>query len=100
MDFSIANYLSLVSFASISWTSKGSEDYPNTNPATRRQWIEDLSGLINGINPTSHQITSILSLLSASVAQGVALPPYLHRKLIRDYSIPGTDGDICSTGNF
>lgn len=76
---SITNYLSLISFATISWTKNGSE-YPNSEDISRHQWLNDLGTLINSVNPTSHQITSILSLLSGSVTQGAALPPYIQSK--------------------
>jgi len=71
------NYLSLISYATQSWSRDGGSAYPNTIPATRRAWLDDLSRLVDTIGPTSHSITSILSLLSASVSQGIALPPFL-----------------------
>ena len=71
------NYLSLMSYATQSWTSSNGTLYPNSRPETRRQGLTDLSTLIDSIGPTSHNITSILSLLSASVSQGSALPPYI-----------------------
>lgn len=71
------NYLSLISYATKSWSKDHGSSYPNTLPSTRRAWLSDLSALIDTVNPTSHSITSTLSLLSASVTQGSALPPYL-----------------------
>jgi hypothetical protein len=71
------NYLSLMSYATNSWSINGGAAYPNTQPETRREWVEALNKLIDTINPTSHGITSVLSLLSASVTQGSALPPYI-----------------------
>lgn len=72
------NYLSLISYATQSWTTNTSSSaYQNTNPESRRQWLSDLTKLIDSVSPTSHQITSTLSLLSASVKQGIALPPYI-----------------------
>ncbi|PVH89756.1 hypothetical protein DL98DRAFT_401128 [Cadophora sp. DSE1049] len=73
----IMNYLSLMSYATQSWTASNGNLYPNSRPETRRQWLTDLSTLVDSIGPTSHNITSILSLLSASVSQGSALPPYI-----------------------
>lgn len=70
------NYLSLISYATQAW-SKESDLYPNTDPVTRRKWLNNLSVLTDSINPTSHHITSTLSLLSASVREGSALPPYM-----------------------
>jgi hypothetical protein len=71
------NYLSLMSYATNSWSKNEGAAYPNTKPETRREWVDALSKLVDTINPTSHGITSILSLLSASVTQGSALPPYI-----------------------
>lgn len=71
------NYLSLMSYATQSWSIDHGSAYPNTRPETRRQWLSDLTRLIDEVSPTSHQITSTLSLLSASVKQGNALPPYI-----------------------
>ena len=71
------NYLSLISYVTQSWTKDSEILHPNTDLAVRRKWLNDLTVLVDSINPTSHQITSTLSLLSASVKQGSALPPYL-----------------------
>ncbi|KAL2075689.1 hypothetical protein VTL71DRAFT_632 [Oculimacula yallundae] len=73
----IMNYLSLMSYATQSWSKDNGALYPNTSPSSRRQWLSDLALLIDSIGPTSHSVTSILSLLSASVSQGSALPPYI-----------------------
>jgi hypothetical protein len=40
-------------------------------------WFKKLASIIIKINPTSEAVTSILVLLSASVRNGNALPPYL-----------------------
>jgi hypothetical protein len=69
-----------MSYATKSWSKDGGGQYPNTNPTSRRAWLNDLSALVDTVDPTSHQITSTLSLLSASVKQGSALPPYIQRK--------------------
>ncbi|TAQ84624.1 hypothetical protein B7494_g7055 [Chlorociboria aeruginascens] len=73
----IMRYLSLMAYATDSWSDNDESAYPNTQPGRRRAWLVDLTKLIDNVGGTSHQITSILSLLSASVKQGVALPPYL-----------------------
>ncbi|TVY90187.1 Uncharacterized protein LAWI1_G001995 [Lachnellula willkommii] len=74
----ILNYLTLISYATRSWSDASSSTaYPNMNAATRRAWLSDLSLLIDTVNPTSHSITSTLALLSAAVSQGSALPPYI-----------------------
>ena len=71
------NYLSLVSYTTQTWSKDSGILHPNTELAVRRKWLSDLTVLVDSINPTSHQITSTLSLLSASVKEGSALPPYL-----------------------
>ncbi|CAG8956608.1 hypothetical protein HYFRA_00011919 [Hymenoscyphus fraxineus] len=42
-----------------------------------RRWINDLSKAVSSLSPTSHILTTTLSLLSASITQGRPLPPYL-----------------------
>lgn len=71
------NYLSLMSYATENWAQGDGLNYPNSTPASRRKWLVDLTVLVDSIGPTSHSVTSILSLLSASVRQGSALPPYI-----------------------
>jgi hypothetical protein len=73
----IMNYLTLMSYATNSWSQNEGGAYPNTRTETRREWVDALSKLVDTVNPTSHAITSVLSLLSASVTQGSALPPYI-----------------------
>ncbi|KAH6680428.1 hypothetical protein B0J14DRAFT_470440 [Halenospora varia] len=74
----IMNYLSLISYATQSWSTKdGDKNYPNTIPTARHAWLHDLSLLVDKIGPTSHTVTSILSMLSASVQMGSPLPPYI-----------------------
>lgn len=70
---SILNYLSLMSYATQTWSMEG----PDSKAPINHKWIDDLSKLLDSIDPTSHHITSILTLLSASVTQGSALPPYM-----------------------
>ncbi|KAE9372370.1 hypothetical protein N431DRAFT_339051 [Stipitochalara longipes BDJ] len=73
----IMNYLSLMSYATNSWVENNGALYPNTSLERRHEWLDALSKLVDTINPTSHGITSIISLLSASVTQGSALPPFI-----------------------
>lgn len=73
----ILNYLSLMSYATESWSRDAGEMFPNTSQPARRAWLNDLTKLIDSVGTTTHQITSILSLLSAAVNQGMALPPHL-----------------------
>jgi hypothetical protein len=72
------SYLSLVGYATQSWSTKTDHlKSEPSNPATRRAWLNDLTQLIDRIGPTSHSLTSALILLSHSVTQGSPLPPYL-----------------------
>lgn len=66
-----------MSYATQTWSADDGFFYPNTNPTQRREWLRKLAALVDSVNPTSHAITSVLTLLSASVTQGAALPPYM-----------------------
>ncbi|KFY72534.1 hypothetical protein V499_07347 [Pseudogymnoascus sp. VKM F-103] len=73
----IMNYLSLISYATQTWSREEGSIPTKPETATQRAWLNDLSVLIEDVGPTSHQITSTLSLLSASIIQGSTLPPYI-----------------------
>lgn len=79
----IVNYMTLVSFASEAMSAS----YPNVPANARRDWLHDFGALINQVSPTAHQITSILSMLSASVSQGTALPPHIETMLPKPYML-------------
>jgi hypothetical protein len=61
--------MSLVGFASKSFR----DDQKSGNT----QWNTSFRRVIDSIGFTSHDITSLLSLLSASISNGQPLPPYL-----------------------
>ena len=96
------HYLSLMSFSTQDWVEDGDALYPNTDTSTRTKWINDLATLTDKISPTSHQITSTLSLLSASVRTGSALPPYI--QLPEPYNLSrrleALDKEILSVNNM
>ncbi|ELR07383.1 hypothetical protein VC83_06608 [Pseudogymnoascus destructans] len=73
----ILNYLSIISYATQIWSKEEGSVPTQTETATQRAWLNDLSVLIEDVGPASHQITSALSLLSASITQGSTLPPYI-----------------------
>jgi len=73
----IMAYLSLMSFATKHICRDDRSHYPNSRVETKSQWLRDLTRLIDSIEPNRHSITSTLSLLSASVTQGSALPPHI-----------------------
>jgi hypothetical protein len=66
-----------MSYATQTSQTDDGENYLNSKLDTRRNWLNDLTKLIDIVGPTSHGITSVLSLLSASIKQGSALPPYI-----------------------
>lgn len=61
-------YISLLSYASHSFKD---EDHH------LGQWSKDLKQILGTIGHTSTEITSLLSILSASVTNGQPLPPYM-----------------------
>jgi len=67
-EFRTVNYMALIGYASQTFT----EDGESTS-----KWSEDFHKLMAEANLTTHDITMLLSLLSASVRNASALPPYL-----------------------
>lgn len=68
---SILNYIGLISYASKDISENPTED------RNQNSWLKDLGKLLSSVNATSHEVTSTLALLSASVSSGSPLPPYL-----------------------
>ncbi|KAL8953173.1 MAG: hypothetical protein Q9222_000946 [Ikaeria aurantiellina] len=68
----VLNYMALISYASTVLSDKDNKDDPD-----QASWIKNFGRLVKDISITSHELTSILSLLSASVSNGSPLPPYL-----------------------
>jgi hypothetical protein len=62
----IVNYITLIGYASATF-----------NTAEANEWSNDFRRLVSSVNATSQEITSLLSLLSASIMNGQPLPPYL-----------------------
>ncbi|KAF2138664.1 uncharacterized protein K452DRAFT_233796 [Aplosporella prunicola CBS 121167] len=65
----IIRYMSLSAYASQTFADPADE--------SETAWSNDFRRLISSVNLTSHEITSLLSLLSASITSGTPLPPYL-----------------------
>lgn len=88
---SIVNYLSLLGYASEVLSKLGAEE-------SESAWIHDFKTLITQARITTHEITSVLCLLSASITNRQPLPPYL--KTPRPYSfskrLEALDKDILS----
>ncbi|KAH0342394.1 hypothetical protein KCU81_g5792, partial [Aureobasidium melanogenum] len=69
----IVNFASLLSYASQTFSDM-------RNPGkdgSESQWLNDFRRLMKEADMTSKEFTTLLSLLSASVASGQPLPPYL-----------------------
>lgn len=75
MITSIVNYTALLGYASGTFAQpslNGDEADPSS-----AQWFQDFRRIILASNITSHEITSLLALLSSSITNGQPLPPYL-----------------------
>lgn len=66
----VLNYTALISYASTSFTL-------DDNDQEKSAWSADFRRLTSSVSTTSHEITSLLSLLSSSMSNGQPLPPYL-----------------------
>lgn len=69
---SIVNYLSLLGYASDTLMYLSEGDDPSDTA-----WMADFRRLINTAKVTTHEVTSLLCLLSASITNRQPLPPYL-----------------------
>ncbi|KAF2826010.1 hypothetical protein CC86DRAFT_294491 [Ophiobolus disseminans] len=118
----IVNYTALLGYASQAFThpslnpSTTTTPYPTHTPAesppsnlnpllsptsplqASPQWFNDFRRLIKTTNITSHEITSLLALLSSSITNGQPLPPYLHSPEAYQLSkkLEAVDHDILS----
>ena len=104
----IVNYTALLGYASQAFThpflDPETPDEEATLSRTRfplpasAQWFQDFRRVIKDANVTSHEITTLLSLLSSSIQNGQPLPPYL--KVPQSYQLSGkleaVDSDILS----
>ena len=64
-------FIALITYASNILSTEG-EDDPD-----KATWLQTFGNLVRSAKVTSHELTSTLSLLSASVTNGNPLPPYL-----------------------
>jgi len=71
---STLNFMALVSYAS---TSFNDMQALNDDEENQSEWLRTFRKLIGETNVTSQSVTTLLSLMSASVANSQALPPYL-----------------------
>ena len=70
---SILSFISLISISSSTFTLVQDEDEKDS----RYVWIQDLRKMIGSVNLTSQSVTTLLSLLSASLGNSQPLPPFL-----------------------
>lgn len=71
---SMLNFMALVSYASTSFQDLQSHTDDSEN---QLEWLHTFRKLIGETNVTSQAITTLLTLMSASVTNGQPLPPYL-----------------------
>lgn len=75
-----------------------SQTFAEGDDSSASKWSEDFRKLMMEVNVTTHEITTLLSLLSASIKNGQALPPYL--KAPKPYGLSAKledmDSDILS----
>lgn len=104
----IVQYTALLGYASQAFTSTSLDpdtpDEESTWSGNRipgqagPQWLTDFRRVIKDANVTSHEITTLLSLLSSSIQNGQPLPPYL--KVPQSYQLSrkleSVDSDILS----
>ncbi|THX66944.1 hypothetical protein D6D05_10045 [Aureobasidium pullulans] len=69
----ILNFASLLSYASQTFSDMRNAE----KDGSESQWLNDFRRLVKEADITSKESTTLLSLLSASVASGQPLPPYL-----------------------
>jgi hypothetical protein len=69
----VLNYMSLISIASSSFT----ELQGRSSDGTGSEWLRNFRKIIAEAKLTSHAVTTLLVLQSASVSSGNPLPPYL-----------------------
>jgi hypothetical protein len=63
--------MSLISYAS--------QTYGSEAPGEESEWSNTFRLLMNSINPVSHEIVMVLTILSAAIREGRPLPPYMPR---------------------
>jgi hypothetical protein len=80
------NYLTIISYASESFKTA------RLNPETSK-WLSEFARSRSESDHVSHKITSLLALLSASVLNGHALPPYLKAPTDFRFSSDGKLGE-------
>ncbi|KAF2011468.1 hypothetical protein BU24DRAFT_398014 [Aaosphaeria arxii CBS 175.79] len=94
----IVNYTSLISYASTSFTNPCIIRPTEDDDPSRTQWFRDFRRIITSAKLTSHEITSMLSLLSSSITNGQPLPPYLQapQSYQLSHRLEATDSEVLS----
>lgn len=84
-QFSIIEYVSLLSFATQVWSADG-PGHKLHQHANDRKWLEDLSRMIGPTNHMEEHVTSVLWELSAAISTGRPLPRRTEARRISDLS--------------
>ncbi|MCJ1401597.1 hypothetical protein MMC11_004813 [Xylographa trunciseda] len=66
----ILNYMTLIAYATRTYDK-------DVQPLGERKWANDFGRVLRSIHVTTEEVTSLISLLSASVTNSSPLPPYL-----------------------
>ncbi|GAB7352514.1 hypothetical protein MBLNU459_g2913t1 [Dothideomycetes sp. NU459] len=74
----ILNFTSLISYSSRTFSEMYQPPKDGEKAESEKRWITDFRRIVSEVNVTSKEITTLLTLLSASVASGQPLPPYLN----------------------
>ncbi|KAF2466093.1 uncharacterized protein BDR25DRAFT_237792 [Lindgomyces ingoldianus] len=95
----IVQYTALLGYASQTFTDPSLNDEADPSGA---QWFQDFRKIISSANITSHEITSMLALLSSSITNSQPLPPYLTAPQSYRLSqrLEGIDKDILSINHI
>ncbi|MCJ1389451.1 hypothetical protein MMC18_002308 [Xylographa bjoerkii] len=91
----ILNYMSLISYATRNYGQ-------GVDTLGERKWVKDFARVLSSIHVTSQEVTSLLSLLSASVTNSSPLPPYLKVPSAYEISVKmkEVDADILSINHI
>lgn len=70
-----------------------------TDTSTDGTWLKDFTQLISSLELTSHNVTSLLAILSGAISSGKPLPPYLKapQRFHIGEMLSSLDPDILST---
>ncbi|KIW15196.1 hypothetical protein PV08_05241 [Exophiala spinifera] len=74
-------------------------DSADVNGETKSSWLRDFKSLVTSLELASHNVTSILAILSSAIGSGKPLPPYLRapERFHIGQMLTSLDSEILST---